>query len=75
MGYKYLDNSIEFKDVKDIGTAFGSSVLSIKNNHNYNDDETQITSINKKVLNAVEIDWNAAQVAGKTLNTTGQLNY
>ena len=25
------------------------------------------------IINAVEIDWNGAQVAGKTLNTTGEL--
>ena len=26
-----------------------------------------------KLINAVEIDWNGAQVAGKTLNTTGEV--
>lgn len=25
------------------------------------------------IFNAVEIDWNGAQVAGKTLNTTGEV--
>lgn len=27
----------------------------------------------KYLINAVEIDWNGAQVAGKTLNTTGEM--
>lgn len=72
MGYKYSD-IIQFNDVKDTGTGFGAATLGVKNNFNYNADETQITSINKKVLNAVEIDWNGAQVSGKTLNTTGEV--
>lgn len=28
---------------------------------------------NGGIINAVQIDWNGAQVTGKTLNTTGEL--
>lgn len=41
-----------------------------KNNFKY--AEQGLTTITK-IYNAVEIDWNGAQVAGKTLNTTGEM--
>lgn len=81
MGYKYTD-IIAFDNVKDTGTGFGAATLGVKNNFNYNDAFDTVTSINKPVLNAVEIDWNGAcltsvNLSGLTdnnkISTTGQL--
>ena len=62
---KYIDNNsnITFNNVSEIGQMFGSVPLSKINNYtlNVNGDETEITAINQKVFNAIDIDWNGAE--------------
>lgn len=84
---KYIDNNsnITFNNVSKIGTYLSSVPISKKNNYTFNEDESEILSINSKVFNAVDIDWNnAALNAAKpseptegfpngTVNTTGEL--
>lgn len=60
---KYIDSNsnITFNNVPDsIGTVLASIPVSKKNNYTFNDEETEITSINSKVFNAVDVDWNGA---------------
>ena len=80
---KYIDNNsnITFNNVSEIGTSLNHVPVSKKNNYTFNDDETEITAINSKVLNAVDIDWNDADFANAsapsseptTINTSGDL--
>ena len=72
---KYIDNNsnITFNNVPEIGQGFGTVPISKINNYTLNADETEITAINKKVFNAIDIDWNGAEVDGHTINTTGEL--
>lgn len=77
---KYTDNVV-FNNVKDSGTNISSTPISRSNNYTYNDAETEITGINSKVVNCVDIDWNGAVLpngdiangSSKTINTTGEL--
>lgn len=77
---KYIDNNskITFNNVSDIGTSLNYTPVSKKNNYTFNDDETAITTVNSKVLNAVDIDWNAADlqsaVSQASTNTSEDLS-
>jgi hypothetical protein len=60
-------NGIEFNNVKQYGNFVSAGPLRIQGLDGTDlDDGTGI-------INAVEIDWNGAQVAGKTLNTIGEV--
>lgn len=68
--FKDKDTNVLFSNVS-VGTALGGKYYN-GNNGNFSDAATDGV---ETFVNAVEIDWNGAQIAGKTLNTTGQLNY
>lgn len=67
----YNDGKIEYSDVKIPQTIFKQGPLGVENSITYNGDS--ITSIQPKVINAVDIDWNEAQVKGRVLKKTGDL--
>lgn len=67
----YNDGKIEYSDVKIPQTIFKQGPLGVENSITYNGDS--ITSIQPKVINAVDIDWNGAQVNGRVLKKTGDL--
>ena len=59
--------NIQFNNIKEIGLPIGAMPIGI-------DGLTEdLIAENGGIINAVQIDWNGAQVAGKTLNTTGEL--
>ena len=64
----YTDNNIIFNNVKlqENGLAFGAGPICINGAQG-------VDSELGGVINAIDIDWNGAQVAGKTLNTTGEV--
>ena len=64
---KDKDTNILFSDVT-VGTALGGKYYN-GNNGNFSDAATDGV---ETFVNAVEIDWNGAQVAGQTLNNTGE---
>ena len=85
---KYTDNTsnITFNNVTEIGSGFGMVPISKTDNYTFNAAETDITAVNKKVLNAIDIDWNSAQlstavnaltapegISHNTITTTGEL--
>ena len=62
--YSYTSNGVKFSIPDNTDYLFG------KLSHEYSVfEDGDITPL----VNAVEIDWNGAQVAGKTLNTTGEM--
>ena len=65
--FKDKDTNILFSDVT-VGTALGGKYYN-GNNGNFSDAATDGV---ETFVNAVEIDWNGAQVAGQTLNNTGE---
>ena len=78
---KFIDNNIEFTNVQKAGINTGSGPIAIKDD--YLDDEENPGYINKYktsnnkcqyVVNAIDIDWNGAQIdEDTTINTTGEL--
>lgn len=63
----YIDkNGIQFNSFDSNASAFKKKLSNTQYAGASVDDLADI-------INAVEIDWNGAQVAGKTLNTTGEL--
>lgn len=82
---KFTDQVI-FNNVPEIVKTVSSAPFSVSNNYTFNDEETEITNIRKKLLNAVDIDWNSAQlstavnaltapegISHNTITTTGEL--
>lgn len=69
--YSYTNSGITFNTIN----SAPNPKLSIPGKlvSNQNDFEYAAEDGIKPVVNAVEIDWNGAQVAGKTLNTTGEV--
>lgn len=69
MAISYTQNGIIFDNIN-----YGEGALPSKYGNANNGDFSlaQYTGI-QPFVNAVEIDWNGAQVAGKTLNTTGEV--
>lgn len=59
--------NIQFNNIKEINLPFGAMPIGIKG---LTED---LIAENGGIINAVQIDWNGAQVAGKTLNTTGEV--
>ena len=59
--------NIQFNNIKEIGLSVSARPIGI-------DGLTEdLIAENGGIINATQIDWNGAQVAGKTLNTTGEL--
>ncbi len=59
--------NIQFNNIKEIGLPISAMPIGI-------DGLTEdLIAENGGIINAVQIDWNGAQVAGKTLNTTGEV--
>ena len=77
MGYIYNDNGIQFTDVKLNGSIMPGAILSTEDN--YETSGTTITNKYDDVINAIDIDWNGAQLklngdsSNRTINTTGEL--
>lgn len=78
---KYSDNGINFQSVKLPQTLFKEGPLGIVPSNTGDNSEgskgityngEEITSVTP-FINAVDIDWNDAQVNGESLKTTGQL--
>lgn len=70
---KYIDNDVVFNDVKEPGIALPSVPISRNNNYTYNEAEDQITGIQFKTINSIDIDWNEAEVEENIkISTTGQ---
>lgn len=74
----YIDkNGIQFNSFDSNASAFKKKLSNTQYAGASVDDLADIANDNGGVLpttiNAVEIDWNGAQVAGKTLNTTGEV--
>jgi hypothetical protein len=70
---KYIDNDVVFNDVKEPGIALPSVPISRNNNYTYNGAEDQITGIQFKTINSIDIDWNEAEVEEDIkISTTGQ---
>lgn len=73
------DSVIQFNNVHSIGTTIVSDIVGVENNYIRDDksDTELITSKDANVINAIDIDWNGANVdlLGKNtvLNTSGQL--
>lgn len=72
----YTDNGIKFGDIKTIGHASGS--FAGKANYTVNGSNANSlkggeidTAIQS--FNAIDIDWNGAQLGDKEINTTGEL--
>lgn len=61
----YTDNNILFNNVKDISVPV-SGAVGVRGAQGVDPEWGG-------VINAIDIDWNGAQVAGKTLNTTGEV--
>ena len=60
-------SNIQFNNIKEIGLSVSAMPIGI-------DGLTEdLIAENGGIINATQIDWNGAQVAGKTLNTTGEL--
>ncbi len=59
--------NVNFTNIKSIGLPFGACPIGIEG---LTED---LIAENGGIINATQIDWNGAQVAGKTLNTTGEL--
>lgn len=59
---KYVDNNITFNNVSDIVKSVSSAPFGKSKNYTFNETETDITAIGKKVFNAVDIDWNGADL-------------
>lgn len=66
--FKDRDTNILFSDVT-VGTALGGKYYN-GNNGNFSDAATDGVV---PFVNAVEIDWNGAQLGDKEINTTGEL--
>lgn len=66
--FKDKDTNILFSDVT-VGTALGGKYYN-GNNGNFSDAATDGV---ETFVNAVEIDWNGAQLGTTTINTTGEL--
>lgn len=58
--------NIQFNNIKEIGLPIDSTLGIVGL------PEDAIAE-NGGIINAVQIDWNGAQVSGKTLNTTGEV--
>lgn len=74
----YIDkNGITFNSFDSNANKFTKKLMNNQYTGASVDDLADIANDNDGVLpttiNAVEIDWNGAQVAGKTLNTTGEV--
>lgn len=61
----YIDNNINFTNVKETTVPVGG-VVAVRGAQGVDPEYGG-------VINAIDIDWNGAQVAGKTLNTTGEV--
>lgn len=79
---KYIDNSIVFNSVKEIGKNAGLNANYRYAGSQYNFDDNDNPAAPKFLMNAIDIDWNGAQLSlpgelklGTTLtiNTTGPL--
>ena len=69
--YSYTNSGITFNTINSAPNP--KKEIPGKLVSNQNDFEYAAEDGIKPVVNAVEIDWNGAQVAGKTLNTTGEV--
>lgn len=77
------DKVIQFNNVHNIGTTIVSEIIGVENNYNreYNVNTNSYTDLIKdkdaNVINAIDIDWNGANVdllgTNTVLNTSGQL--
>ena len=62
---KYIDNNITFNNVKET-VDFGMGPVGIAG-------QTGVEPEFGGVINAIDIDWNGAQLGDKEINTTGEL--
>ena len=75
---KYTDSNISFNNVSKVGAAFGAlgngGLYNVTAAEGKNPDFVLTDDkIPSKAINAIDIDWNGAQVNGDTINTTGEL--
>lgn len=70
---KYTENSIQFNSVKSPDTLFNQGPIGIKGKHSVNGDTITNIDRSKPLINAVDIDWNGADLDGQEINTTAQL--
>ena len=74
---KYTENDVTFNDVKTPNVLI-SGVLGRKGRLSINNQQEEITISDKapSLINAIDIDWDGAEINGTTINTTAQLlNY
>ena len=72
----YNNSGISFNNVTSTNTSGGTFIGKEKifNKSDNNIDQTTLSEYGLvPIVQALQIDWNGAQVAGKTLNTTGEL--
>ena len=76
MAIKHKISGIDFNDIKTSTNiklpVFAGSKIYGSTTEDLNVDYGEGGNL-PTIVNAVEIDWNGAQVAGKTLNITGEL--
>lgn len=72
----YNNSGISFNNVTSTNTSGGTFIGKEKifNKSDNNIDQTTLSEYGLvPIVQALQIDWNGAQVSGKTLNTTGEL--
>lgn len=72
----YNNNGISFNNVTSTNTSGGTFIGKEKifNKSDNNIDQATLSEYGLvPIVQALQIDWNGAQVAGKTLNTTGEV--
>lgn len=74
MKYKDSKSGISFLEVPEIGAEIPGGPLGISNTYHKNGDTIESIDEDGKVINAVDIDWNGAEVGdGVYLHTTGEV--
>lgn len=70
--YTYNGNNIKFTKVKNPGTLI-KSVLGRDGRISFNGENVTDIDQNKSLINAIDIDWNGAELGDQTINTTDDL--
>lgn len=68
---KYIDKEIKFNNVKGTGINLNTGLPIFSRKYKKDNDGNII--FNKPIINAIDIDWNAAQLQNNEINTTGDL--
>lgn len=75
---QYNQDGTQFNKVKAIGVEVQTAIISVSNNYNVEEDQpTVIQGKKNNIINAIDIDWNAADVNlinnSASINTSGQM--